>query len=125
MASLKIEAKMVNLDRMIDFIMKAAADIDFSKKQIYNINLASEEILVNIINYAYPEKNGDVEIKLNIMDNRDGLEISFIDWGIPFNPLLKESPDINVPAADRKIGGLGIHLVSQTMDLVKYKREEY
>lgn len=121
MASLKIAAKLENLNKMITFIKFGANSVGFSKKQIYYITLASEEILTNIIKYAFPEKEGDVKIKYKRTKEKEGLEIIFIDSGIQFDPLSIDPPDITIPAENRNIGGLGIHLVYKTMDKVKYK----
>ena len=75
------------------------------------IDLAVEEIFVNIANYAYrPVRENPLEVTL-----------TFLDSGAPYDPLAKEDPDITLDVKDRQIGGLGIFLVKQTMDDVKYE----
>lgn len=113
---------MENLETLMEFPITEARKMGYTKKQLYNLTMACEEIVVNVISYAYPDKEGDIEIEYRKLKNKKGLEIDFVDWGIPFNPLEKEAPDLKVPIEDRKIGGLGIHLVSKTMDEVFYKR---
>lgn len=84
------------------------------------INLVCEEIVVNIVSYAYPDNKNEY---LQVIIQNDGinLTIRFIDSGIPFNPLNAKDPDINLPLEERAIGGLGIYLVKQLMDDVTYE----
>jgi len=88
-----------------------------------NINLAVEEAVVNVMNYAYPEGTvGEVKIDASVVDEL--LTITIADSGSPFDPTEKENPDINLPAEERSIGGLGILLVRQFMDTVAYQRTD-
>lgn len=123
MAKMVFEAKLENLEPMIDFILSAAKGSGFGKKELSQIRLASEEALVNVIHYAYPNKEGEVEIEC-LNNVSEGLEVRIIDRGTPFNPLESPAPDINSPLQQRKIGGLGVHLIRKMMDEVKYKREQ-
>ncbi len=115
-------AKLDNLEPMLDFIEQSAKEMGFDEKKLNQVRLASEEALVNVINYAYPDKRGNIEIACVKDEKRLLLEI--IDWGIPFNPLLLPEPDIKSPMEKRKIGGLGIYLVRSIMDIVDYRRDE-
>lgn len=105
------------LARFIDTISEEnAMDMEMSK----NINLAVEEAVVNVMNYAYPEGTvGEVKIDASVTDGLLTLLIS--DSGTPFDPTVKKDPDINLPAEKRAIGGLGILLVRQIMDTVTYR----
>jgi serine/threonine-protein kinase RsbW len=122
MERIVLAAKIENLESMLEFITAQARTLGFDDKRINQIQLASEELLINIINYAYPDKNGEIEITCRPKQAK-GLEVEIADSGIPFNPLTQPQPDINAPLEDRKIGGLGIHLVRNTMDGVNYKRQ--
>jgi anti-sigma regulatory factor (Ser/Thr protein kinase) len=122
MGKVTIPAKLENLDLMISWILKSADLAGFDEKNKSQIRLASEEILVNIINYAYSSKSGAIELSLNPKP-KESLEIVFADWGIEFNPLSLSEPKICAPIEERKIGGLGIYLVRKVMDEVNYKRE--
>jgi anti-sigma regulatory factor (Ser/Thr protein kinase) len=115
-------AKLDNLEPMLDFIEQSVKEIGFDVKKSNEVRLASEEALVNVINYAYPDKHGDIEISCTTDDKRLFLEI--VDWGVPFNPLLLPEPDIKSPMEQRKIGGLGIYMVRSIMDRVDYRRDE-
>lgn len=88
-----------------------------------NVNLAVEEAVVNVMNYAYPEGTvGEVKIDASVAEGL--LTITIADSGSPFDPTEKENPDINLPAEERSIGGLGILLVRQFMDTVAYQRTD-
>ncbi len=106
---------------MFSFIRGAASRQGFDNEAANKIQLACEEALVNVINYAYPDKDGELEIAF---DNKpDALEIQISDSGIPFDPLALAAPDITAPMEERKIGGLGIYMIRKLMDQVSYKRE--
>ncbi len=108
------------LARFIDTISEEnAMDMEMSK----NINLAVEEAVVNVMNYAYPKGTvGEVRIDASVTDGLLTLLIS--DSGTPFDPTVKKDPDINLPAEKRAIGGLGILLVRQIMDIVTYQHTD-
>lgn len=89
------------------------------------INLALEEIVTNVMMYAYPnKKDGKVFVEYNEKDDRSGKQLIFTvsDSGIPFDPTKQEEADITLSAEERAIGGLGIHLVRQLMDDIRYER---
>lgn len=89
----------------------------------FTIHLVVEEIVVNIVNYAYPQDSeGEVTIIVELTPFE--LSLSFSDSGIPFNPLQKPDPDTTLSAAERPIGGLGIYLVKQVMDTVTYNYQD-
>ena len=84
-----------------------------------NLNLALEEAVVNVMSYAYPNSQGDVKVDI-IIDDQKVVSI-LTDSGIPFDPTQKGDVDTTLPAEERPIGGLGIHLVKQIMDKVSYQ----
>lgn len=122
MAKTILPARLENLETMIGFIKDGAEKYGFDNKKINQIHLASEEALVNIINYAYPDKNGSIEITYDAKEGK-GLVIEIIDWGIPFDPLSIPEPDIAAPIEDRTIGGLGIFFINKLVDEVQYRRD--
>lgn len=89
----------------------------------FTLNLAVEEIVVNIVSYAYPEGT-DGELDIEVHADEEAMTLTFADKGIPFNPLAKEDPDTTLGIEERPIGGLGIFLVKQMMDSVSYRYEE-
>lgn len=87
------------------------------------IRLVTEELVLNIVNYAYPNNdNGYLDVE--IMRDENSITLRFHDGGIPFNPLEKEPPDITLPLYERKIGGLGILMVIREMDSTEYEYTE-
>ncbi len=97
----------------------------FSKQQemMFTFNLVCEEIVTNVVNYAYPDDT-DGPLTIEVDETDDAVVLSFIDCGTPFNPLAKDPPDTSLPPDKRPIGGLGIFLVQQMMDDVAYCYEE-
>ncbi len=88
-------------------------------EELYALNLCLEEIVTNIIRYAWPE-GGDHTIDITVNVNEQEFKIVVEDDGVPFNPCEVPEPDMSIPAAQRKVGGLGIHLVRQSMDHMGY-----
>jgi anti-sigma regulatory factor (Ser/Thr protein kinase) len=87
----------------------------------FALNLSLEEVLTNIIKYAYDDNDEHIII-VRLYINRGQVYIEVEDDGKPFNPLEVETPDIHKPIEERPIGGLGIHLVKNHMDFLDYKR---
>ncbi|HEX3030478.1 MAG TPA: ATP-binding protein [Clostridia bacterium] len=123
MDTIERPALMENLEEVLDFVNLGLKSKIDDKKLLYQIRLVCEEIIVNVINYAYPGSTGNVRVSYSIPEEGKELEIVVCDSGIPFDPLAKDDPDINLPLNERKIGGLGIFMVRQSMDEVSYKRE--
>ena len=93
---------------------------DACEKLIKCLDLAVEEIFINIAHYAYYPKRGTVEIFCDYCQEEGLLSITFKDKGSPFNPIEKADPDICKSAEDREPGGLGIFLTKKFMDNVSY-----
>ena len=85
------------------------------------INLALEEAVSNVMLYAYPGKSGQVLVEC---DKADQLVFTITDCGVPFDPTQQADPDITLSVEERAIGGLGIHLVRQLMDDIRYERKD-
>ena len=117
-----LPATLENLERLIQSISHCAREQGFDRKRISEIELAAEESLVNIINYSYPERPGEVEVTCQA--DGPSLIIEMIDTGIPFDVTSLPDPDITADIDDRKIGGLGVFLLKKVMDEVNYRREK-
>lgn len=118
---LVVDAKIENLQLVLDFVNEKLAMQNCIKKIMVQIAVSVEEIYVNIAHYAYPDGTGDAVIRVNIYKNPVVAEIVFIDRGIPYNPLEKEDPDVTLSAEERGIGGLGVYMVKKSMDQVHYE----
>lgn len=119
---LTISADDKELEKVLDFIHQQLPQ-DCETDLMYKIDVAAEEIFVNIAHYAYKDKlpageRGTVWLSCS-MEN-DTLCMIFKDKGIPFNPLDRPDPDITLSAQDRDIGGLGIFLTKKYMDKIEY-----
>lgn len=87
----------------------------------FTLRLVVEELVVNIVNYAYGE-GGDGPLRIELDSDNNTLTLTITDHGTPFNPLQQDTPDITLSAEERSIGGLGIYLVREMMDDVNYQR---
>jgi serine/threonine-protein kinase RsbW len=119
--SIKLFAKLENLERLMKSVSVCAKEQGFDQKRISEIELATEEAFVNICNYSYPEKTGEVEISCKLDDGHFIIEM--IDSGIPFDMTSFSVPDPIGDIDERKIGGLGVFLIKKVMDEVRYHRE--
>jgi serine/threonine-protein kinase RsbW len=120
MAGLELPATMEQFAPLMDFIRREAATAGFSGEATGRIVLASEEIIVNIIRYAYP---GDSQgtISISCQADEEKLTIVIVDAGVPFDPLAQERPDLDGSLEERSIGGLGIFMASRFMDEMHYR----
>ncbi|MBS1316937.1 MAG: ATP-binding protein [Lachnospiraceae bacterium] len=115
-----VQATLENLDEVMAFVEEQMEVYHCSMKMQMQIAVAVEEIYVNIASYAYREQKGNARIRVQSGGDPLQIIITFEDDGIPYNPLLKEDPDITLSAEERKIGGLGIYIVKKSMDQVEY-----
>lgn len=122
MQKLTVEAKADRLDEVIAFVDSFLEAQNCPMKAQMQIDLCVEEIFVNIANYAYPDTTGTAEIRI---EAENGIVVlTFIDAGLPYDPLQRDAPDITLPAEEREIGGLGIFLVRKNTDTVFYRYED-
>lgn len=114
-------AQIEELHSMLQWIRDQLAD-SFDRKTLARIELAGEEALVNIIQHAYQNLSGTIEIEVAVFPNIRA-EITIRDYGPPFDLLKNEPIDPSLSLEERKIGGLGIHFIQECMDEVHYRRE--
>lgn len=119
--TLHIKNELGQLALVYTFIERETVGAGLDESLQKQVKLALEEAVTNVILYAYPDKKEqDISIDLCVADGK--LKIAITDSGLPFNPLEKEGPDLTLSADERPIGGLGIFLVTQLMDEVRYSR---
>ena len=118
---LTVEAKVEKLHDVIAFVDEYLEKWDCPMSSIAQIELAVEELFVNIAHYAYKDKEDGGTAKISIRHLGKDVEIIFTDSGTPYNPLERSDPDITLSADDRDIGGLGIYIVKQSMNSVSYE----
>jgi anti-sigma regulatory factor (Ser/Thr protein kinase) len=124
MRELEIEALTENLSDVLSFVDEQLEAADCPMKIQMQIDIAVEEIFVNIAHYAYPEAEGEAVIYVEPGEGSSSVTITFEDEGIPYDPLKNEDPDITLSADDRPIGGLGIFMVKKSMDEVSYEYKD-
>ena len=121
---LTLEATIENINRVTGFINKRLEEINCPPKAIMQIDVAIDELFGNIAHYAYDPQIGPATVRIGVDEDPMAAVITFIDHGKPYDPLAKEDPDTSLSAEERKIGGLGIFLVKQTMDQVEYEYKD-
>ena len=124
MKQLTIKADISQLDQVLSFADGILEEIECPMKVQMQIDIAIEEIFVNIASYAYPGSEGNAVIEVEADGEDKSVQIVFEDEGIPYNPLEKEDPDISLSAEDRPIGGLGIFMVKKSMDDMSYEYKD-
>ena len=121
MKELTVEAVLENVDTVTDFVDARLEELDCSMKVMAQINVAVDELFSNIARYAYHPETGSATVRVEVTEDPLEVVITFMDQGVPYDPLKREDPDVTLSADERKIGGLGIFLVKKTMDDVKYE----
>jgi sigma-B regulation protein RsbU (phosphoserine phosphatase) len=110
------------IPQLNEFIDTVAEEVGLDMSLTMSLNLALEEAVVNVMDYAYSEgQRGDVDIEVTA--DQQWLTFVISDTGIAFDPTAKEDVDTTLSAEERPIGGLGIFFVRQLMDVIDYKRE--
>ena len=120
---LRVEAKVEKLPTVIDFATGTLTDACPMRERMH-IELVTEEIFVNIASYAYPDGEGFVTIRRDGGEGAEGLTLTFIDSGVPYDPLQRPDPDLTLPADERPIGGLGVFLVKKIVDEAHYEYKD-
>lgn len=123
MKKITVPAETSQLESVNSFIDEVLDSCGCPAKIRLQVELAVEEIFVNIASYAYHPERGEAEVCVDTQDDPPTVTITFLDHGKPFNPLDKPDADTTLPASERDIGGLGILLVKKSMDDVTYSYE--
>ena len=119
--TLETEAVLDNLPRLTTFIEDKLTELGASEDFRGKMGLALDEAVTNVVLYAYPQKKG--LIKLTLKKTGDDIHVEIRDQGKPFDPTQAPPPDLAVPLEQRKIGGLGIHLMRKSVDRLNYRHE--
>lgn len=121
MKELTVDAAVENIEVVTDFVNEELEKLDCPLKARRQIDVAIDELFGNIARYAYSPDVGKATVRFSVEEDPLEVTITFIDNGIPFNPLEKSNPDTSLSAEERPIGGLGIFLVKKSMDMVEYE----
>ena len=120
---LRIKNQISELEKVAQFVEEIGEELGLSMELQMNLNLVMEEMVTNVIFYAYPQ--GEVA-DIELLAKSDGKELTFVlsDQGKEFDPTAKEDADLDVNPADRELGGMGIFIVKNIMNKVTYQRLE-
>ena len=121
---LEIEADNARLPEVTGFVESHLELIGCPMKTVMQIDVAVEEIFVNIANYAYAPGSGKATVRVEAESDTRQVTITFIDGGKPFDPTAKADPDVTLSADERDIGGLGIFMTKKIMDSVEYEYKD-
>jgi len=118
------EATIDRIPWLTDQINELLEGLDCPMKAQMQIDVAIDEVMANIASYAYEQGTGEVTVRFDFETDTRRVAITFIDAGIPYDPVAKPDPDVTLTVQEREVGGLGIFLVKKTMDEVSYVRQD-
>lgn len=118
---IRLEAITDNLTEINSFLENIYEEADIPIPIQFKLNLAVEELFVNICNYAYGDKIGEVKIECLVNDD---ISVTLIDWGVPFDPLDRKDPNTHASIDERPIGGLGIYMTKKNVDKFEYEYKD-
>jgi sigma-B regulation protein RsbU (phosphoserine phosphatase) len=118
-----LKNRIEEITRMSAFLEEMSEELNLSMEDTFNINLAIEEAVTNVIMYAYP-RGEEHEFKLSVRHVENRLIFKLTDTGKEFDPTAQPDADVTLPLEERPIGGLGIYLIRKIMETVKYRRAD-
>lgn len=121
MKELTITATVENIETVTEFVNEQLEALECPMKAQMQIDIAIDELFGNIAHYAYNPDVGDATVRVEVTEEPLAVIITFIDNGMPYDPLNNADPDITLSAEERQLGGLGIYMVKKTMDRVSYE----
>ena len=121
MKELTIAATVENIEAVTDFVNEQLEALDCPMKAQMQIDIAIDELFGNIAHYAYNPEIGKATVRVEVVEDPLSVVITFIDNGVPYDPLAKADPDTTLSAEERDIGGLGIYMVKKSMDEITYE----
>lgn len=124
MKELTVSATLENIGAVTDFVNRQLKDLDCPMKAQMQIDIAIDELFSNIARYSYNPEIGQATVRVEVLEEPLAVVITFIDNGVPYDPLANEDPDVTLSAEERQIGGLGIYMVKKSMDDITYEYKE-
>lgn len=121
MKELTIDASLENIEKVTAFIDEQLESLGCPVKAQMQIDIAIDELFGNIAHYAYNPEVGPATVRVEIQEEPLSVVITFIDNGVPYDPLAREDPDTSLSVEEREIGGLGIYMVKKSMDEIAYE----
>lgn len=124
MKEITIPATIENIEKVTEFVNKELERFNCPPKAKAEIDIVIDELFSNIANYAYNPEVGEATVKVEVEDNPQVVKLTFMDKGIPYNPLAKEDPNTKLSIEERGVGGLGIFMVKKSMDSIDYEYKD-
>lgn len=124
MKELTIDAVIENVAVVTAFVDEQLEQLDCPMKAQMQVDIAIDELFGNIAHYAYNPETGPATVRVEVTENPLAVVITFIDNGVPYDPLAQSDPDVTLSAEEREIGGLGIYMVKKSMDDISYEYKD-
>ncbi len=124
MKELTVDATVENITQVTAFVDEQLEELGCPIKAQMQIDLAIDELFGNIAHYAYNPKVGVATVRVEVVNEPLSVVVSFIDNGVPYDPLAREDPNVGLSLEEREIGGLGIYMVKKSMDEITYEYRE-
>lgn len=118
-----LDATIENIEAVTAFVNTQLEALDCPQKALRQIDIAIDELFSNIARYAYRPDVGPVTVRVEVEKEPLSVILTFIDRGVPFDPLQTETPDLTSDVEAREPGGLGLYIVKHSMDEITYTRE--
>jgi len=122
LVDITVTARLESLERLVKSATESALQCGLAGEGLFAVELVTEEAVVNILKYAYHNREG--RIRLRCLEAGDRFVIEVTDWGVPFDATAQPAPDVNKPLEERPVGGLGIYLIKKMSDEMRYTRED-
>lgn len=124
MKEITLDATVDNIEKVTDFVNEQLENCGCPMKAQLQIDIAIDELFGNIAHYAYQPDVGPATVRVEVVEEPLAVVITFIDSGVPYDPLGKEDPDVTLSVQERTAGGLGIFLVKKSMDDIIYEYKD-
>lgn len=124
MNELTVDARVESLPDVLAFVDRYLEEHSCPMKAQMQIDLAVEELFVNIAHYAYAPDVGAATVRVDVLETPLSVAITLLDNGKPYDPLAKADPDVSLSAEDRQIGGLGTYMVKKSMNEISYEYKD-
>ena len=124
MKELTIAATVENIGIVTEFVNEQLEALDCPMKAQAQIDIAIDELFGNIAHYAYHPEVGNATVRVEVTEEPLAVIVTFIDKGMPYDPLRAAEPDITLSAEERNLGGLGIYMVKKSMDEITYEYKD-
>ena len=124
MKEMTIAATVENIEAVTDFVNEQLEALDCPMKAQMQIDIAIDELFGNIAHYAYNPETGSATVRVEVQEEPLAVIITFIDGGVPYDPLAAADPNTKLSAEERSIGGLGIYIVKKSMDEIPYEYKD-